>query len=182
MGFTHSPTTNWASPRVTRAHTTQSSCISGRPVSRVAAAQSSAATQHNRDVFWRRQRRTTASANGAWTKPQQAKRTVQQVPPQQESRNPPHPRLLRFPMMSSSDAPPKEPQVPDSFKGPVPMELILEALTLHLPYFFTEAICENGGHSTDTRGVGTSIEKTRKRQHSASCTPTCRVMVGWFSD
>ena len=40
-------------------------------------------------------------------------------------------------MMSFSDVPPKEPQVPDCFKGPVPMVQILEALTLHLPYFFT---------------------------------------------
>ena len=40
-------------------------------------------------------------------------------------------------MMSFSDVPPKEPQMPDCFKGPVPMEQILEALTLHLPYFLT---------------------------------------------
>ena len=39
---------NWASPRETKAHTTQSSCISGQPTSRVAPARSYEATQHKR--------------------------------------------------------------------------------------------------------------------------------------
>ena len=51
MGSTRSPMNNWASPRETKAHTTQSSCTFGQPTSRVAPARSFEATQHNRGGF-----------------------------------------------------------------------------------------------------------------------------------
>ena len=65
VGSTRSTMNNGASMRETKAHTIQSSCISGQPTTRVAPERPYEATQHKRDVHWRRQRRTTASFNGA---------------------------------------------------------------------------------------------------------------------
>ena len=138
MGSTRSPMNNSASPRETKAHTTQSSCTFGQPTSRVAPARSFEATQHNRGGFLKattkNERKRQRRLDQATT--HEAEQTASTASAG-KLRTAVDQRTQSTHTMFSSDASLKEAQAPSHSKGLARMEHILEALTFYLSLFLT---------------------------------------------